>query len=223
MILAFIRMISRCLRNRRTGIRSEFLIRRAFGVYKQPVAVDAVWRAGHQRQQILTLNDLQFARVVRLYHVRIGDGIFERPIQNTNVDLIAVFQLVEVIKELLRRVAAVGRDAGMGAFTTDWERGVLQVTRSLWQDTVGLAVVNGKLDVYRRDLKIAHYPVIDVQNVIVLTQYARIRFLGDVLCQGSVIPLRLCKAALDLRVRQCRISLVTPDFTSVAMLSKSGT
>lgn len=145
------------LKRFRSDIRNAgSLVRNPVSPHQQTVRVDAVGRAGHERDQVLSLLDLQSRDLGRQHDRDLVDLIGVRLVKNPNDEGIPLDQLVEVREELGRWKSPVTGQDGVRAFPADGKRASFDMAGGDLKDGVGHAVVDRKRDLDLLDFDIAH-------------------------------------------------------------------
>ena len=159
------------------------------------MTVNAVRITGNQGQEISAFFNLELFGFVRLHDLPVADLICEFLIENINVDDIVRFKLVYIIKELLRRIAAVRRNAGAGISAANRKRCFLQMRRAFFQNVLAFSVIDWQSDMDRWDFNRSHNTAVNIENIKVFIQngFVFFGFFAEII--RSNYPVVLCRFA----------------------------
>ena len=135
---------------------------------QQPVGVYAVGRAGEQRTQVLTCDDLYIVDLIGTHDLDLIHLIGECAVQHDQLECVAELHFVQLGKQLGVGETAVGRQYAVRVAAADRESGAGQMAAGNVEHLSGNAVVNRQFHAELGDVDITHYAVaVYVQNFFV--------------------------------------------------------
>ena len=135
-------------------------IRNSHSSDKKTFIVDSIWCTCQQSTVILVFNDFKKLCFIGRYCFYIIDLIGKNPVKNMNIENLTFFHLIKFCKHFSSRKTGMTWNNGVYRFSADRKWSILQTAAAFLKNFITCAIVDGQIYLQRRDIDIAHYPIL---------------------------------------------------------------